>query len=186
MQSTGFRLEQPGRSNGGSTMIHRQGEGEHLRCPCSKTRWLQLPLGLLIGTTVLLHCDLVYAASTAKFSMPFVKLGLCPEAASSLLLPISSGYQKAAELLLLGDIFTALKAYDTGIVSDVLEPEALDAHVQAQVKKLLDLPLSSLLTTKRLMKSVSKAAVSEKMAEEGHSEHREDVNPILHTQTRRR
>jgi enoyl-CoA hydratase/carnithine racemase len=68
----------------------------------------------------------------------------------------------------LGDIFTALKAYDTGIVSDVLEPEALDAHVQAQVKKLLDLPLTSLLTTKRLMKSVTKSAVSEKMAEEGH------------------
>lgn len=92
-------------------------------------------LAIGIGTTVLLHCDLVYAASTAKFSMPFVKLGLCPEAASSLLLPISAGYQKAAELLLLGDSFTALKAYDTGIVSDVLEPAALDAHVQAQVKK---------------------------------------------------
>jgi enoyl-CoA hydratase/carnithine racemase len=125
-------------------------------------------LAIGIGTTVLLHCDLVYAASTAKFSMPFVKLGLCPEAASSLLLPISAGYQKAAELLLLGDIFSALKAYDTGIVSDVLEPETLDAHVQAQVKKLLDLPLSSLLTTKRLMKSVNKPAISEKMAEEGH------------------
>lgn len=71
-------------------------------------------------------------------------------------------------MLLLGDIFTALKAYDTGIVSDVLEPETLDAHVQAQVKKLLDLPLTSLLTTKRLMKSVNKSAISEKMAEEGH------------------
>lgn len=125
-------------------------------------------LAIGIGTTVLLYCDLVYAASTAKFSMPFVKLGLCPEAASSLLLPISAGYQKAAELLLLGDLFTALKAYDTGIVSDVLEPDQLEAHVQSQVNKLLDLPLASLVTTKRLMKSVNKSAISDKMVEEGH------------------
>lgn len=124
-------------------------------------------LAIGIGTTMLLHCDLVYAASTAKFSVPFTKLGLCPEAASSLLIPMSAGYQKAAELLLLGDMFSALKAYDTGIVSDVLEPEKLEAHVQAQVKKLLDLPLPGLLTTKRLMKSASKAAVAEKMSEEG-------------------
>jgi enoyl-CoA hydratase/carnithine racemase len=124
-------------------------------------------LAIGIGTTLLLHCDLVYAANTARFSLPFVKLGMCPEAASSLLLPMSAGYQKAAELLLLGDLFSALKAYDTGIVSDVLEPEALQAHVQAQVKKLLDLPLASLLTTKRLLKSANKSQVAQVMAEEG-------------------
>ena len=123
-------------------------------------------LAVGIGTTVLLHCDLVYAASTAKFSPPFVKLGLCPEAASSLLLPMAAGYQKAAELLLLGDMFTASKAYDTGIVSDVLEPEHLQDHVQAQVNKLLDLPLSSLLTSKRLMKSHNRFAVSQRMLDE--------------------
>lgn len=120
-----------------------------------------------IGTTLLLHCDLVYAASTAQFSMPFVKLGLCPEAASSLLLPFSAGYQKAAELLLLGDLFSALKAYDMGIVSDVLEPENLDAHVQRQVNKLLDLPLASLLTTKQLMKATHKDQVAQAMVDEG-------------------
>ncbi|WP_370262885.1 enoyl-CoA hydratase [Limnobacter sp.] len=120
-----------------------------------------------IGTTMLLHCDLVYASNTAKFSMPFTKLGLCPEAASSLLLPQLAGYQKAAELLLLGDMFSALKAYDSGIVSDVLEPEKLEAHVQAQVEKLLALPLPSLLTSKRLMKSANKAVVASKMVEEG-------------------
>ncbi|MCQ8895217.1 enoyl-CoA hydratase [Limnobacter humi] len=120
-----------------------------------------------IGTTVLLHCDLVYAASTAKFSMPFTKLGLCPEASSSLLLPQLAGYQKAAELLLLGDMFTATKACECGIVSSVHEPAELPAHVQGQINKLLALPLSSLLTSKRLMKGVNKAPVAAKMAEEG-------------------
>lgn len=120
-----------------------------------------------IGTTMLLHCDLVYAADTAKFSVPFAKLGLCPEAASSLLLPQLAGYQKAAELLLLGDMFSALKAYDVGIVTDVLEADQLQAHVDKQVEKLLNLPLPSLLTTKRLMKNGNKAALSARMTEEG-------------------
>ena len=120
-----------------------------------------------IGTTMLLHCDLVYAADTAKFSVPFAKLGLCPEAASSLLLPQLAGYQKAAELLLLGDMFTASKAYDVGIVTEVLEADKLQAHVDKQVEKLLNLPLPSLLTTKRLMKSGNKAALSARMTEEG-------------------
>ncbi len=120
-----------------------------------------------IGTTMLLHCDLVYAADTAKFSVPFAKLGLCPEAASSLLLPQLAGYQKAAELLLLGDMFSALKAYDVGIVTDVLEADKLQAHVDKQVEKLLNLPLPSLLTTKRLMKNGNKAVLSARMTEEG-------------------
>ena len=120
-----------------------------------------------IGTTLLLHCDLVYAASTARFSMPFVKLGVCPEAASSLLIPQLAGYHRAAELLLLGDELTAQKALECGMVSDVLEPEKLHTHVQTQIQKLLHLPLASLLATKRLMKSNFKSQVSEKMAEEG-------------------
>lgn len=120
-----------------------------------------------IGTTMLLHCDLVYASSSAKFSMPFTKLGLCPEAASSLLIPQLAGYQKAAELLLLGDMFSAQRASECGFVTDVLEPAKLADHVKMQVNKLLDLPLPSLLTSKRLMKNSIKAQVASKLVEEG-------------------
>lgn len=135
---------------------------------CSKPIVAQVAgVAVGIGTTMLLHCDLVYASSNAKFSMPFVKLGLCPEAASSLLFPRLSGYQKATEWLLLGDMFSAQKASEAGIVSDVIAPENLDAHVQAQIKKILDLPLAGLITTKRLMKSHSDSAVAKIMAEEG-------------------
>lgn len=120
-----------------------------------------------IGTTLLLHCDLVYAADTAKFSVPFVKLGICPEAASSLILPRLAGYQKAAELLLLGDMFSAARASECGIVTQVLPADQLAAHVDQQVQKLLNLPVKSLLATKALLKSDTRAAVASKLDEEG-------------------
>lgn len=120
-----------------------------------------------IGTTLLLHCDLVYAADNARFSVPFVKLGLCPEAASSVLLPQLAGYQKAAELLLIGDLISAAKASECGFVTDVLPADQLDAHVHGQIAKMMALPAVSLTTTKRLMKGHQKALLSEKMAEEG-------------------
>jgi enoyl-CoA hydratase/carnithine racemase len=77
-----------------------------------------------IGTTLLLHCDFVYAAENAKFSMPFAKLGLCPEFASSLLLPQIAGYQRAAEKLMLGEAFSAQEACAMGFVSiaAIIEP----------------------------------------------------------------
>src|SRR4030095_5780238 len=67
-----------------------------------------------VGTTVLFHCDLVYAGGSAAFSMPFVNLGLCPEAASSLLVPQMLGYHRAAEALLLGEALMAEGALDVG------------------------------------------------------------------------
>jgi enoyl-CoA hydratase/carnithine racemase len=76
-----------------------------------------------IGTTMLLHCDLVFAAPGARFQMPFVPLGLVPEAGSSFLLPRIAGYQRAAELLLLGQPFTAEKALAAGFVTEIV-PEA--------------------------------------------------------------
>lgn len=105
-----------------------------------------------IGTTLLLHCDMVYAADNARFSMPFVPLGLCPEAASSLLLPRIAGYQRAAEKLLTGDAFDAREALAMGIVNKVLPAAELLAYASAQAHKLIALPAASLRLTKALMK----------------------------------
>jgi len=105
-----------------------------------------------IGTTLLMHCDLVYAADNAKFSMPFTQLGLCPEFASSLLVAQSAGYTRAAEKLLLGEAFLAQEALDMGIVARVLPAAELLAFAQGQAAKLAKLPPSSIRTTKALMK----------------------------------
>ncbi|SAL24798.1 enoyl-CoA hydratase [Caballeronia choica] len=122
-----------------------------------------------VGTTMLLHCDLVYAASTAKFSMPFVQLGLCPEAASSLLLPRIAGYQRAAEKLLLGEAFDANEAMNMGFVNRIVDAEAVDALALAQAKKLAALPASSLRMSKSLMKGADAREIAERIAEEaGH------------------
>jgi len=122
-----------------------------------------------IGTTLLFHCDLVYAGDNAAFSMPFVNLGLCPEAASSLLVPRMFGYHRAAEALLLGEPFFAEAALEVGLVNRVLPPTEVNAYAQAQAKKLAAKPLSSLIETKRLMKGGQQAEVLAKMAEEGQS-----------------
>ena len=105
-----------------------------------------------IGATMLLHCDLVYAGDNAAFSLPFVNLGLCPEAGSSLLLPMLSGYQRAAEKLLLGEAFYAEEALDMGLVTRVLPPHEVAAYAQAQATKLAAKPSESLRVTKALMK----------------------------------
>ena len=122
-----------------------------------------------IGTTLLFHCDLVYAGDNAAFSMPFVNLGLCPEAASSLLVPRMFGYHRAAEALLLGEPFFAEAAQEVGLVNRVLPPTEVNGYAQAQARKLSAKPLSSLIETKRLMKGSQQAEVLAQMAEEGQS-----------------
>jgi len=116
-----------------------------------------------IGTTMLLHCDLVYAAPNARLQLPFVNLGLVPEAASSLLLPALIGYQRAAELLLLGEPFTAQKAKEIGLVTEVVPEDQLSDTAMAQAKKLASKPAASLRLTKRLMKQGQMAAVEQQI-----------------------
>jgi len=122
-----------------------------------------------VGTTMLFHCDLVYAGDNAAFSMPFVNLGLCPEAGSSLLVPQMFGYHRAAEALLLGEPFMAEAALEAGLVNRVLPPTEVNAYAQAQARKLASKPLSSLVETKRLMKAAQRQAVLQQMKEEGAS-----------------
>ena len=119
-----------------------------------------------IGTTLLLHCDLVYAGDNARFQLPFTSLGLVPEFASSYLLPRVAGYQRAAEMLLLGEPFDAARALDAGFVTRVLPAaQALDAAREA-ARKLAALPSKSVRFTKELMKSGDSAAVRERLAVE--------------------
>ncbi|AMO23878.1 enoyl-CoA hydratase [Ramlibacter solisilvae] len=122
-----------------------------------------------VGTTLLLHCDLVYAGDNAAFSMPFVNLGLCPEAASSVLVPQMLGYHRAAEALLLGEPFMAEAALEVGLVNRVLPPTEANAYALAVAQKLAAKPASALAETKRLMKAGQQQLVAQQMAEEGKS-----------------
>lgn len=120
-----------------------------------------------IGTTLLFHCDLVYAGDNAAFSMPFVNLGLCPEAASSHLAPLLMGHGRAAEALLLGEPFLVEAALEIGLVSRIVPPTEAAALAQRQAQKLATKPLAALIETKRLMKKSQTAIVAERLIEEG-------------------
>lgn len=122
-----------------------------------------------VGTTLLFHCDLVYAGDNAAFSMPFVNLGLCPEAASSLLVPQMLGYHRAAEALLMGEPFMAEAALEVGLVNRVVPPTEANNYAQAQARKLAAKPITALVETKRLMKKGQATLVAQQMAEEGAS-----------------
>jgi enoyl-CoA hydratase/carnithine racemase len=119
-----------------------------------------------VGTTMLLHCDLVYAGSSARFALPFANLGLTPEAASSLLLPLCAGHARAAEMLMLGEVFSAQRALDVGIVNAVLpDGQALD-HARERCRKLTAQPAASLRLTKQLMKRAQQAMIRDTMGAE--------------------
>ena len=119
-----------------------------------------------VGTTMLLHCDLVYAGSGARFALPFANLGLTPEAASSLLLPLRAGYAKAAEMLMLGEVFSAQTALDLGIVNAILPDTQVLDHALERCRKLTTQPAASLRLTKQLMKRAQNALVRETMSVE--------------------
>jgi enoyl-CoA hydratase/carnithine racemase len=119
-----------------------------------------------IGTTLLLHCDLVYAGDNARFQLPFASLGLVPEFASSYLLPRVAGYQRAAELLLLGEPFDAKKAYECGFVTRVLPATAVLDAAREAARALASLPPKSIQRTKALMRRPHAAAVQAQLQAE--------------------
>lgn len=113
-----------------------------------------------IGATMLLHCDLVYAAPDTRFRMPFINLGVVPEGGSSLLIPMRLGHQRAARLLLLGEFFTTHEALEAGIVSEQVPLETLFKRAGETASRLSQLPQQALRTTKRLMKQELKSQVA--------------------------
>jgi enoyl-CoA hydratase/carnithine racemase len=106
-----------------------------------------------IGVTMLLHCDLVYASEDARFQMPFVNIGLCPEAGSTHVLPLLMGHQKASELLLLGSMFDADTAIDVGIVNSKVAPSELADVAMKAASRIAAQPPHATKMTKSLLRS---------------------------------
>ena len=109
-------------------------------------------LAVGVGTTMLMHCDLVYAAPDARFIMPFVNLGLVPEAGSSLIAPAIMGHAKAAAMLLLGEPMDADGADRAGLITAVVPRASLEDHAWAKAVALMAKPPQALMATRRLMK----------------------------------
>ena len=121
-----------------------------------------------IGTTLLLHCDLVYISRDARLRMPFVNLGLCPEFGSSLILPRLLGHAKAAELLLLGEGFTGEQAAAWGIATEALgSGEAALVRAREMAERFEILAPGAVQVTKQLMKSVDRDQLRQVIEEEG-------------------
>lgn len=124
-----------------------------------------------IGTTMLFHCDMVYASDNAKFQLPFSLLGLCPEAGASLLMPLMMGHVKASELLLFGEPFDAYYADKVGIVTKVMDDSEQDQnsvveYVAIRAKQLAKLPTDSIVTSKKLLKQAQSTALYDTMDRE--------------------
>jgi enoyl-CoA hydratase/carnithine racemase len=113
-----------------------------------------------VGTTMLFHCDLVYAAPDARFMLPFVNLGLVPEGASSYLLPRVAGYQRAAEAIMLGAPLDAATMHQFGLVTGIVPKETLLANATAAAQSLSEKPAEGLRATKRLMKQATAQAIA--------------------------
>jgi enoyl-CoA hydratase/carnithine racemase len=120
-----------------------------------------------IGTTMLLHCDLVYVSDEARLAMPFVGLGLVPEFASSLLLPQLLGHQRAAEKLLLGDPFTPEQAVDWGLANAVLPAGEVVNHARRIAERFNGLPPGAVQEAKRLLRGPQREVVVDTIRSEG-------------------
>ena len=119
-----------------------------------------------VGTTMLLHCDLVYAGEGAQFSLPFASLGLCPEAGSSVLLPALAGQARAAEKLLFGEPFDAQEAREMGLVNQVMPAAQVLDFALSRARSLARQPTASLRETKRLLRAPLAVQVARAMADE--------------------
>src|SRR6201988_1237207 len=104
------------------------------------------------GTTMLLHCDFVYAGESAKFQMPFINLALVPEFGSSSIVPARIGHLRSAELILLGSPYDARRALELGLVTQVVPDQELLSTATATAQKLAAKPAGALQASKRLMK----------------------------------
>lgn len=120
-----------------------------------------------IGTTMLLHCDLVFAGNNTAFQMPFANLGLCPEGGSSLLLPAWLGRVRAAELLMLGGVFDASKASVMGLINQVCEPAQTEEQALQACRQLSAQPPAAIRATKRLLNRGSAKGLRDTMLAEG-------------------
>lgn len=112
-----------------------------------------------IGTTMLLHCDMVVTTADAKLKLPFSQLGLCPEAASSTLLPLKVGHNKAFELLVLGDVFSGQDAANLGIANEVCDNQTLLTRAKEHALRIAQLPADSVQTSRKLMKQACQKQV---------------------------
>ena len=122
-------------------------------------------LAVGVGTTMLFHCDLVYATRDAGFLTPFLDLGVVPEAGSSLLAPQRMGYARAFELLILGEPFTAERAREAGLVNAIVAPDELEATARAAAARLAGKPPEALALARQLLRGDA-SAVSARVEEE--------------------
>ncbi len=120
-----------------------------------------------IGTTLLLHCDMVIAANNSKFKLPFTQLGLCPEAGSSLLLPLRVGYNRAFELLVLGKGFNAEQALAYGLVNQICQPSELLTIAEQIAITIARLPSDAVMTSRKLIRQTTQAILPQAILAEG-------------------
>lgn len=119
-----------------------------------------------VGVTMLLHCDLVYAAADARFQLPFANIGICLEAGSSVLLPALMGAQRAAELILLGESFGVDKALEYGLVNDIYPVAEYQQLAYAKAERLAAQPPDALRTCRQLLRRHSRSALHDAMTAE--------------------
>jgi enoyl-CoA hydratase/carnithine racemase len=119
-----------------------------------------------IGTTLLLHCDLAYAAEGARFHLPFVNLGLCPEAGSSLLLPMRAGSHRAAEAILLGQPFDAATALSWGLLNGVTAPGQSEAAAMEAALRVAQQPPAAIRAARQLLREPLRAPLHDALRRE--------------------